>query len=293
MKNLSKVEQNIALIGFSSISNEYLRIINEIKNWKCKYIVTRRKDFNIANVYNKNNIQVVGTINDVLSDKSVKKVLILTEPSRHLECIIALLRRKIDVLIEKPIYNQMDENLFEAIRNTLKQYDANLFVVSQKRFDDNLNMIRHKCLSKSPHLISLNFFSSRSKEYYYLGQKWKLTDSSVFLNQAYHWVDILHWCLGPVEEVKVSCSSSKFDIMSFDTTAASLIFKSGTIANLYATTSTKLRKADLKIYFDDFVIDYNFERMKSRILSILKYFNFNSGSNYFLMKKQVEAFLNN
>ena len=81
--------------------------------------------------------------------------------------------------------------------------------------------------------------------------------------------------------------------MSFDTTAASLIFKSGTIANLYATTSTKLRKADLKIYFDDFVIDYNFERMKRRILSIFKYLNFNSGSNYFLMKKQVEAFLDN
>ena len=283
-------EQNIALIGYSEISSDYLRIIGEFKDWKCKYIVTGRNDFYPERVYKKNKIQVVDTISDILSDRSITKVIIATEPSRHLEFIVPLLRRNIDVLVEKPLYNQMNKALFDVIRNTLFECDANLSVVSQLRFDDTMNMIRDKSLLKSPDFISLNFFTSRPKEYYHQGNKWRLTDSSVFLNQAYHWIDILHWCFGPIDEVKFSHSSSKFGISSADTTAASLTFSSGTIANLYATTSTKLKKTDLKIYFNNFVIDYRFERMKNRILKIFKYFN--RGSNYCLMKQQVRAFLN-
>jgi len=89
-------------------------------------------------------------------------------------------------------------------------------------------------------MITSNVFWTRPQEYYDLAPwrgTWEL-DGGAFMNQASHYVDMVQWFGGPIEEVKSITATLARKIEAEDTGAAIIRFTSGAIGSINVTMLT-------------------------------------------------------
>jgi len=292
-KNFKKKIVYLAIFGYSSICKKYLKILNEIKFVECHYILTNQKNIDVNKYYKKNKVKITNDIEDIISDIRIKKILILNEPSKHLNHVIKLLKKDINLLIEKPLYNKIDSKLFNTINETINLTNSNIYVVSQYRYDGAILKMRERIVKEDVTSCFLKISMPRSKDYYNHGNKWRLKESSIFFNQAYHWIDILYWFFGEIKKIDIIEHIKATNNKYISTTKAKLNFENHLIAQIYGTTGSKNKYIDFKIYKKNKVIDYKLEKILCRFKDFfnLKFHNMNSSQ--LLMKKQLIDFLHN
>jgi UDP-N-acetyl-2-amino-2-deoxyglucuronate dehydrogenase len=79
----------------------------------------------------------------------------------------------------------------------------------------------------------------RTQEYYD-SAAWRGTrafDGGALLNQGVHYVDLLRWCMGPVDEVTAVCATRAHQIEAEDVAVATLRFASGAVGTIVASTA--------------------------------------------------------
>jgi UDP-N-acetyl-2-amino-2-deoxyglucuronate dehydrogenase len=90
------------------------------------------------------------------------------------------------------------------------------------------------------HLVNVNVFWTRPQSYYddapWRG-RWDL-DGGAFLNQASHYVDMLDWLVGPVDNVHAYTATLGRDIEAEDTGVMSLRLRQGGLASINVTMLT-------------------------------------------------------
>lgn len=158
------------------------------------------------------------------------------------------------VIVEKPI----DISLAKAERliEACKKNGVALSVISQKRFDGGVKMVKNMIDSGElgrVFLIRASVRWRRTQGYYDDSGGWRkkteYAGGGVFMYQAIHFVDILLWFLGPVESVFGETSTATHSIGVEDTGAAIIRFKNGAIGCIDATTSVRCNIPDrLEIY---------------------------------------------
>jgi len=57
------------------------------------------------------------------------------------------------------------------------------------------------------------------------------------MNQGVHYVDLLHWCMGPVTEVTAVCTTQAHQIEAEDTALAIVRFGSGAVGTILSSTA--------------------------------------------------------
>jgi UDP-N-acetyl-2-amino-2-deoxyglucuronate dehydrogenase len=75
---------------------------------------------------------------------------------------------------------------------------------------------------------------------YYDSAPWRGTwslDGGSLMNQGIHYVDLLLWCMGPVNEVTALCATQIHQIEVEDTALATLRFSSGAVGTIVASTA--------------------------------------------------------
>ena len=80
----------------------------------------------------------------------------------------------------------------------------------------------------------------RSQGYYESGDwrgTWALDGGGALMNQGVHYVDLLWWIMGPVQEVTALCVTQAHTIEVEDVALALLRFRSGAVGLLQATTA--------------------------------------------------------
>lgn len=88
-------------------------------------------------------------------------------------------------------------------------------------------------------MIHLNVFWTRPQSYYDQAS-WRGTldlDGGAFMNQASHYVDLLHWLAGPVSKVHAMMSTS-LNIEAEDTGILNLQWETGTLGSMSVTMLT-------------------------------------------------------
>lgn len=292
-KNIKDNLIHLAILGYSTITKRYLKILDKIENAQCNYILTSQKNINYKKYYKKNDIFFTLDIKRIISDRNIKKILILNEPSKHLDYVIELLKNNIDLLIEKPIYNRIDTELFSNITNTINQTNSNIYIVSQYRYDEALLSMKKKLSIYHEANCLLKISIPRSKEYYTHGNKWRMEESGVFFNQAYHWIDILYWFFGEIEKVElIQQNKAKKDNYNC-TTEAKLVFKNNSKAKIFGTTFSKNKYIIFKIYNKNNIVDYKIEKLIRRFKDFIKFKFKNMNSSEILQRKQIINFLEN
>jgi predicted dehydrogenase len=155
----------------------------------------------------------------LLKDPAVDVVTVCTPSGTHAKIGIAAMRSGCPVLVEKPM-------------------DVSLDAVMQL---ENAGRETGMALGGSLVLCEAQVKWYRSQEYYDSGDwrgTWELDGGGALINQGIHTVDLMRWIMGPVHSVyAVSKTLIHQRIEVEDVICATMIFKSGAVGNLSASTS--------------------------------------------------------
>ena len=145
------------------------------------------------------------------------------------------------VLTEKPMATKWDEGL-QMVR-ACREAGVKLFVVKQNRLNPTMQLLKQAIDAGRfgrIFMCTVNVFWTRPQSYYddapWRG-RWDL-DGGAFLNQASHYVDMVDWLVGPVDNVHAYTATLARDIEAEDTGVMSLRLRKGGLASINVTMLT-------------------------------------------------------
>ncbi len=189
-------------------------------------------------------VKLYNSINKLLSeDKYSDVVNICTPNGLHAEHTIKALQAGKHVVCEKPMALTVKDAL--RMNEEATKQRKKLFVVKQNRYNPPVlavkNILEKKLLGR---ILSfqVNCFWNRSNKYYD-ESPWKGTkslDGGILYTQFSHFVDLLYWFLGEVDDVQVMADKfSNIKKLEFeDTLIAIMKLKSGTLGTLNCTINS-------------------------------------------------------
>ena len=181
-------------------------------------------------------------IEAVKSNELKVDLVVLTTPSGHhpSQAILAA-EHGIHVCTEKPMATRWEDGL--KMVKACEDAGVKLFVVKQNRLNSTLQLVKRQLAARrfgQLSMISVNVFWQRPQSYYDLSA-WRGTwdlDGGALMNQASHYVDLLHWLVGPVESLSASISTTGRNIEAEDTAALQLKWKNGALGTMSVTMLT-------------------------------------------------------
>jgi UDP-N-acetyl-2-amino-2-deoxyglucuronate dehydrogenase len=169
-------------------------------------------------------------------------VVVLATPSGlHAQQAIACAQAGRHVITEKPMATRFEEGV--AMVRACRDAGVKLFVVKQNRLNPTMQRLKRAIDDRRfgrIFLVQVNVFWTRPQSYYdeapWRG-RWDL-DGGAFMNQASHYVDMLDWLVGPVDNVHAYTARLARDIEAEDTGVMSLRLRSGALAAISVTMLT-------------------------------------------------------
>ena len=185
---------------------------------------------------------------DALLASSDADIVALTTPSGlHPQQAIACAQAGRHVLSEKPMATQWDAGV--AMVRACRDAGVKLFVVKQNRLNATLQLLKQAIDGKRfgrIHMVTVNVFWTRPQSYYddapWRG-RWDL-DGGAFMNQASHYVDMVDWLVGPVDNVHAYTATQLRDIEAEDSGVMSLRLRAGGLASINVSMLTYPRNLE-------------------------------------------------
>ena len=179
---------------------------------------------------------------DALLAGSEPDVVVLATPSGlHPQQAIQVARAGRHVLSEKPMATKFEEGM--AMVRACRDAGVKLFVVKQNRLNATVQLVK-RAIEQGRfgriYLSTVNVFWTRPQSYYDAAKwrgRWDL-DGGAFMNQASHYVDLLDWLVGPVDNVHAYTATLARDIEAEDTGVMSLRLRHGGLASINVTMLT-------------------------------------------------------
>ena len=179
---------------------------------------------------------------DALLAGSAPDVVVLATPSGlHPQQAIQVARAGRHVLSEKPMATKFEEGM--AMVRACRDAGVKLFVVKQNRLNATVQLVK-RAIEQGRfgriYLSTVNVFWTRPQSYYDAAKwrgRWDL-DGGAFMNQASHYVDLLDWLVGPVDNVHAYTATLARDIEAEDTGVMSLRLRHGGLASINVTMLT-------------------------------------------------------
>jgi UDP-N-acetyl-2-amino-2-deoxyglucuronate dehydrogenase len=228
----------IGLVGCGRISERHFEVFRELKDELkvtavCDKIKLRADKY--AEEFNVNSYSDYG---EMLEKENFDLISICTPSGLHPKHGVMAAKKKINVLVEKPIAVSLkgaDELIKECDDNNVK-----LFVVKQNRLNPPIRLLKNAIDKKrfgKLFMANATVYWQRPQEYYDMADwrgKWEF-DGGAFMNQASHYVDLIQWLIGPVDYVTAVTGTLGRHIEVEDTGAAILKFRSGAIGVIQVT----------------------------------------------------------
>lgn len=195
---------NFALVGCGVIAPCHARCISELENARLVAVCDIIEDqaHKLTETYP---AKVFTDYHDLLRRDNIDIVCVLTPSGLHAEIGIEAALAGKHVIVEKP----MDISLAkaDALIEACQQAEVKLCCISQHRFDTSIQDLKQAVAVGK--LGSLHFCGSytqwyRAQSYYDSGDwrgTWALDGGGALMNQSIHYVDLLQYMMGPVDEV--------------------------------------------------------------------------------------------
>ncbi|MFM7705166.1 MAG: Gfo/Idh/MocA family protein, partial [Rubrivivax sp.] len=181
------------------------------------------------------------TLEALLAGCDADVVVLATPSGLHPQQAIAAARAGRHVVSEKPMATKWEEGV-EMVR-ACREAGVKLFVVKQNRLNATLQRLKRAIDARRfgrIHLVTVNVFWTRPQSYYDDARwrgRWDL-DGGAFMNQASHYVDMVDWLVGPVDNVHAYTATQLRDIEAEDSGVMSLRLRSGGMASINVTMLT-------------------------------------------------------
>lgn len=180
-------------------------------------------------------------ISTMLKETGAAAAIIGTPSGMHPDHAAQCAAAGLHVVCEKPMAITLD-----AADRMIKACDdagVKLFIIKQNRLNKTVQLLK-KAMDKGRfgriYFAQVNVFWTRPQEYYDQA-KWRGTwelDGGAFMNQASHYVDMIHWLVGEVESVQATTATLARRIETEDTGAAVIRFRNGAVGSINVTMLT-------------------------------------------------------
>jgi UDP-N-acetyl-2-amino-2-deoxyglucuronate dehydrogenase len=181
------------------------------------------------------------SLEELLAASDADVVVLATPSGLHSRQAIRVARAGRHVVSEKPMATKWDEGV--AMVQACRDAGVKLFVVKQNRLNATLQCVK-RAVEQGRFgrlaMANVNVFWTRPQSYYDAAPwrgRWDM-DGGAFMNQASHYVDMLDWLVGPVDNVHAYTATLARDIEAEDTGVMSLRLRNGALASINVTMLT-------------------------------------------------------
>lgn len=178
---------------------------------------------------------------DMLNSVPLDVVVLCTPSGLHPDQAVLAARYNVSVISEKPMATCWQDGL--RMVRACDEAAVRLFVVKQNRRNPTIQLLKRALSDRRfgrIHLVQINVFWTRPQNYYDQGKGWRGTwefDGGAFMNQASHYVDLLEWLIGPVEQVHAITSTTR-EIEAEDTGVLNVKWRNGALGSMSVTMLT-------------------------------------------------------
>lgn len=180
------------------------------------------------------------SLDELLVSEQMDLVTFCTPSGLHASQTIKAAKAGVHVITEKPMATKWADGL--AMVKACEDAGVRLFVVKQNRRNSTLQLLKRAVTEQRfgrIYMVHLNVFWTRPQEYYDRAA-WSGTwhmDGGAFMNQATHYVDLMHWLIGPVETIHAMTSTHR-DIEVEDTGVVNIKWRNGALGSMAVTMCT-------------------------------------------------------
>ena len=231
---------NFAIIGCGRIAQRHAEHINNFGNLLAVCDIDLNKAKKLGSQYKAN---IYENVNEMLSKEPKIDVVSICSPNGlHALHSICALNAGFHVLCEKPLsinLNDCGEMIKAAEKNNKR-----LFVIKQNRYNPPVAAVKRAIddgVFGKIYSIQLSCFWNRNADYYL--NSWKGTndmDGGTLFTQFSHFIDLLYWLVGDVEQVYAITSNFNHQgIIEFeDSGVVALKFYNGAIGTINYTVNS-------------------------------------------------------
>lgn len=178
----------------------------------------------------------------LLEDDDIQVIVVMTESGKHADLGIEAAKAGKHVIVTKPMDVKVAKA--DALIQTCRKAKVKLLVDFQMRYEPGplyLWQAMQKGRLGKPILGQMTMKWFRTQEYYHANGGWRGTwrwdGGGSLANQGIHFIDMLRWFMGPVQEVQGKIGIFNHQIETEDLGMAMLKFESGAAGNILTTTT--------------------------------------------------------
>jgi UDP-N-acetyl-2-amino-2-deoxyglucuronate dehydrogenase len=230
-----------ALVGCGRIASHHIEALKKHAGRAELVAVCDSQPDKLAAAVQRTGANGFASLDALLTGSDADVVVLATPSGLHSQQAIRAARAGRHVLSEKPMATKWDEGV--AMVQACRDAGVKLFVVKQNRLNATLQRLKAAVDAHRfgrIHMVNVNVFWTRPQSYYdeapWRG-RWDL-DGGAFMNQASHYVDMVDWLVGPVDNVHAYTATQLRDIEAEDSGVMSLRLRSGGLASINVTMLT-------------------------------------------------------
>jgi UDP-N-acetyl-2-amino-2-deoxyglucuronate dehydrogenase len=230
-----------ALVGCGRISANHIEALRQHRERAALVAVCDNRPDALAAAVAKTGAPGFASLDALLAGSDADIVTLATPSGLHPQHAMRAAAAGRHVLSEKPMATKWDEGM--AMVRACRDAGVKLFVVKQNRLNPTMQLLKKAIEGGrfgSIYMVNVNVFWTRPQSYYddapWRG-RWDL-DGGAFLNQASHYVDMVDWLVGPVDNVHAYTATLARDIEAEDTGVMSLRLRRGGLASINVTMLT-------------------------------------------------------
>ena len=171
----------------------------------------------------------------------VNLLVICTPSGMHPKQVIKAAELGVNICTEKPMATKWQDGI--NMINACENHNSKLFVVKQNRLNKTLQLVKKQLENGrfgKLSLVTCNVFWQRPQNYYDKDD-WRGTwdlDGGALMNQASHYLDILHWLIGPVESIQANSATLGRNIEVEDTATLLIKWRNAALGTMAVTMLT-------------------------------------------------------
>lgn len=232
---MAKKKVRFGLVGCGRISGNHVRAFQE-HSTECELVaVCDVVEERARETARGTGAEVYLDAGEMFARGDLDAVSLCTPSGLHPQHGIQAAEHGIHVVTEKPMGIRLKE--CDELIQACDKSGVRLFVVKQNRLNTTMQLLK-QAIDKGRfgriYGAYVNVFWQRPQQYYDLA-KWRGTwefDGGAFMNQASHYVDMLHWLMGEVDTVMATTATLARNIEAEDCGSAVMRFRNGAIGSI-------------------------------------------------------------
>ena len=225
-----KKKINISIVGTGLMGLQHIKAISQSKKANLHSIVDISKI--ASNLSKKFKIPLYSSVNELLKSKNLDAVIVATPNQLHETHTVSFLKKKIPVLLEKPISDNISSA--KKIIDSSKKNKTPLLIGYHRRHNSIVSKVKNIISSgKLGNIVSANVLCWLYKHKEYYKEQWRVSKGGGPLGiNLVHDIDMICYLLGPIQFVQAFTSNKTRKFKVEDTATVSLVFKSGALCTL-------------------------------------------------------------